>query len=130
MATDRSVQMTKASYRLACLEAKPRLAQIQEFPFDLNGSCRFDAGGVGVYVACTANMTVAYVGSIHRPDNPFGLADRIEEHRAKFPERRAQWRYIWFVPMHLKSSLAEVRRAEARIGTLLSPSMSRRLPIG
>jgi hypothetical protein len=122
--------MSKATYRLACLEAKPRLARILDIPYDLNGSILIDAGGVGVYVACAADMGVRYVGSVHRPTSPHGLTDRIMEHRLKSPERRAAWRYVWFVPMHTGATLAEVRRAEARIGAMLRPPMTQRLPIG
>lgn len=121
-------KMSKETYRIACMAAKPRLAQLIDFPCDLNGAIHVDAGGVGVYVACGADMRVSYVGSVRRPTNPTGLVDRIEEHRNKDPERRQAWRYVWFVPMHARASLAEVRRAETRIGTLLRPPMTKRLP--
>jgi hypothetical protein len=110
------------------MAVKPQLAQILDFPCDLNGVIHVDAGGVGVYVACGFDMEVSYVGSVHRPKNPKGLADRIEEHRKRDPERQHAWRYVWFVPMHKGASLAEVRRAEVRIGALLRPRLNKRLP--
>lgn len=125
-----ALKMTVATYRLACLSAKPRLAKVLAYPTDLNGSVRPDVGGVGVYIACTADMRVSYVGSVHRPVQEHGLSDRINEHRTQNPAKRSAWRYVWFVPMHHRATRAEVRLAEAQIGTMLRPPMTRRLPRG
>jgi hypothetical protein len=82
---------------------------------------------VGVYVAFDQSWRAVYVGSVTRPANPRGLEARVNEHLREH-RKSFSWRGAWVLPLRPTMSHAEVRRLEGRIGRLLRPSMSRRLP--
>ncbi len=87
-------------------------------------------GGVGVYVAQVSSGADVYVGSVHRPHNMDGIAQRIREHQAAdvgaVGSRR--WTGIHVFALGDTSPEIEVRMLEGVVGRIIAPTQNRRLP--
>lgn len=87
------------------------------------------AGGCGVYVACDERDRVLYVGSVHRPADPFGVVHRLGEHLAE-PDglKELRWRRVWALMVDPGQDRRWVRDYEGVIGAELAPAWNDRLP--
>lgn len=75
-----------------------------------------------VYVACDRAGAVVYVGSSIRT-----VRTRVGEH-ARDRHRGATWDSLWVIPLQDGLARSRVRIAEGRVGRLLQPRESIRLP--
>lgn len=96
-------------------------------PVDLGEGKPIPSYPVAVYVAVGLSGEVLYVGSVCRPDDPAGVASRMEEHLRKL-DRLQTWAQLYVVPLRADTPLTTVRRIEGRIGAHLAPVMNRALP--
>lgn len=75
-----------------------------------------------IYIACDAGGAVTYVGSSIRP-----VRRRLGEH-FRDRERAATWKTLWVLPLEEDLPAPLVRLCEARVGRMLKPHRTRRLP--
>jgi hypothetical protein len=76
-------------------------------------------GGVAVYVTETIDGRTLYVGSVHRPNNPYGVLAHLREHLRR--TRRNSWEKITIFPMSALTPEREVRQIEGTVATWLVP---------
>jgi len=84
----------------------------------------WEAYSVAVYIAADFENVIRYVGSAIR-SRP--VSDRIQEH--VLAGRAARWTRLMVVPLKPDSGEFLVRRIEGRIGAVLRPLDSARLPV-
>ncbi|UOZ09386.1 hypothetical protein [Amycolatopsis sp. WQ 127309] len=75
-----------------------------------------------IYVACTRDGVIDYVGSTRRTAHT-----RAGEHVRK-PSRGKTWDTLWVIPLRESTPEGIVRQLEGRVGRLLRPASNRRLP--
>jgi hypothetical protein len=80
---------------------------------------------LGVYIAADYENTIRYVGSAARAGLS-GVGDRIQEH--VLSGRAASWTRLMVVPLIPSTDEVLVRRIEGRIGAVLRPLDTIRLP--
>ncbi|MFJ6385886.1 hypothetical protein ACIQI7_38520 [Kitasatospora sp. NPDC092039] len=80
----------------------------------------------GVYLPCTAERVVRYVGSVHRTGP--AIAARLREHFGEHPERETTWTHLALITMPTSTTPAALRRCEGRAGRALDPLDNVRLP--
>ncbi|MGK5681162.1 hypothetical protein [Actinoplanes sp. URMC 104] len=78
-----------------------------------------------VYIAADSNNAVRYVGSAVR-SGLAGVDDRIQEHVRT--GRAARWTRLMVVPVIPDTEVSLVRRIEGRVGAVLRPLDTMRLP--
>lgn len=83
----------------------------------------WDEFSVAVYIAADFQNVIRYVGSTARTGP---VSDRIQEH--VLAGRAARWMRLMVVPLTAGSDQFLVRRIEGRIGTVLRPLDTVRLP--
>lgn len=96
-------------------------------PIEIGGGEAIPDVSSAVYIALGMDDGVLYVGSVHRPEVPSGLAARLDEHLRTFAKRTA-WNRLLVVPLVDSTPESEVRRIEGRIGAHLAPLASKALP--
>ncbi|GAB3852582.1 hypothetical protein ACFPIJ_64295 [Dactylosporangium cerinum] len=78
-----------------------------------------------VYIAADSTNAIRYVGSVARSGRS-GVGDRIQEHvRAG---RATRWIRLMVVPLVPDTEASLVRRVEGRVGAVLRPADTMRLP--
>lgn len=77
----------------------------------------------GVYIAADFQNVIRYVGSAIRERS---VGDRVQEHVLR--GRTTRWTRLMVVPLVRDTDRDLVRRIEGRIGTVLQPLDTRRLP--
>lgn len=75
-----------------------------------------------IYVAELGDGRVAYVGQTRQ-----GTRARLLQHARRW-ERNTRWAYVWIVPVLDTVPARELNRIEGRIGRLLRPHETSRLP--
>ncbi|GIF49318.1 hypothetical protein DFJ67_2144 [Asanoa ferruginea] len=78
-----------------------------------------------VYIGADSNNTIRYVGSAVRSGRS-NVGDRIQEHARA--GRAACWTRLMVVPLSADTEASLVRRIEGRIGAVLLPIDTLRLP--
>jgi hypothetical protein len=81
----------------------------------------------GVYVVQDALERVRYVGSVSRPGQARGVANRLREHLRE-PLKKMTWHCVWVLPLRDDTPREVVRRIEGAVGVDLAPISGRRLP--
>jgi hypothetical protein len=76
-----------------------------------------------VYITADSNNVIRYVGSVLRTGS---VSDRIQEH--VLAGRADRWIRLMVVPLHVDTEEVLVRKIEGRIGMVLRPLDSVRLP--
>ncbi|MEV2211085.1 hypothetical protein AB0H86_06250 [Streptomyces sp. NPDC050997] len=79
-----------------------------------------------VYVVCTAEAEVLYVGSVRR--SQAALAPRMRKHFSEDPGRGSTWTHLAVVILPDALGLQAVRRCEGRAGRALDPLDNQQLP--
>ncbi|OLZ72583.1 hypothetical protein AVW11_04105 [Streptomyces amritsarensis] len=77
----------------------------------------------GVYIAADFENVIRYTGSAIREGS---VGDRVQEHVLR--GRAARWTRLMLVPLAADTEEDLVRRIEGRIGTVLRPLDTKRLP--
>jgi len=75
-----------------------------------------------VYITELADRRVAYVGQTRQ-----GTATRLAQHARRW-DRASRWSYVWVVPILNSVPDNQLHKIEGRIGQLLKPTDSIRLP--
>ncbi|MFI5870941.1 hypothetical protein ACIBAH_00605 [Streptomyces sp. NPDC051445] len=83
----------------------------------------WDAFSTGVYMAADFENIIRYTGSATRGGS---VGDRVQEH--VLSGRAAQWTRLMVVPLAADTEEDLVRRIEGRIGAVLRPIDTKRLP--
>jgi hypothetical protein len=118
--------MTAIRYRSLCRYAGDWIERPIERSFTVDDLGDIDACS-GVYVVCEPLERVHYVGSVHRPANRAGVADRLREH-LRAGHKRLWWKTVWVLPLKADAPRAVVRSVEACVGRDLDPLWRGRLP--
>lgn len=84
-------------------------------------------GGCAVYIVSDGLRDVQYVGSVHRPNHPTGVARRLAEH-LRDPAKRQRWHAVSVIWLRDETPAEVVRRVEGAVGSDLFPLANRRLP--
>ncbi len=87
---------------------------------------QWDRIRTAVYVVCTAEAAVLYVGSVRR--SQAALAPRMRKHFSEDPSRASRWTHLAVVTLPDALDLRAVRRCEGRVGRALDPLDNQQLP--
>ncbi|MGW2147210.1 hypothetical protein ACWCOT_23115 [Nonomuraea bangladeshensis] len=74
-----------------------------------------------VYVAWDMHGRCRYVGSVRRPGSRTAVRDRVREHFAKYPDRRANWYALTILPLRDDLDIDQVRMCEGWVAYMLTP---------
>jgi hypothetical protein len=116
--------VTTEQYALARAKAMRWKGDAVPQAFPLRRGIPDDLPGVAtaIYIAELADHRCAYVGQTRQ-----GVVARLSQH-ATDPARAGRWAYAWVIPVLDSVPNHELSRIEGRIGQLLKPLDSRRLP--
>lgn len=86
----------------------------------------WDSYTSAVYIIADRHGRVCYVGSVAR--RSFGaLRARLREHLRTRP-RASRWATVMVIPLRASTAVKGVRRVEGRVGKVLMPTETYRLP--
>lgn len=122
-----TVTMTQERFKLVRRWASGVATDNHPQPYHLKAGSVPEVGSA-IYITCDWEGNVRYVGSVHRPDNPLGLRDRLAEHRRRRDIFR-YWTQVWVVELTGADSDV-VHRIEGAIGRELDPCDTKLLPGG
>lgn len=118
--------LTPENYNTACdlagtallrrVPAASTLLQITE-------SGAWSGFSTGIYIASDSHNVIRYIGSAVREGS---VGDRVHEHVLR--GRAARWTRLMVVPLEPDTEEGLVRRIEGRIGAVLRPLDTKRLP--
>jgi hypothetical protein len=83
-------------------------------------------GGTGVYVTESADGRTLYIGSVYRPNSPFGIRAHLREHLGR--AEHSDWAKITIFPMSRRAAERNVRQVEGIIAIWLVPAEGQAWP--